>query len=555
MLNRVIQGCFPGGRPRVLQASPVPAASVRPQVAAPAQARPVASPAPILPGRPTPGALQPALRPGQAPRPILPVKLQPGALQPAMPPRPQVSQPIVPRPSAVQPQAGNAFALPANFTLKPRGSGQPLPEPIQQKMESFFNTSFADVRIQFGHEAPSIGALAFTHGTDLYFAPGQYNPQSTHGQQLLGHELTHVVQQRAGRVRNPLGAGVAVVQDPALEAEAERMGLQAATTSAPVQANRVVPEVVSRSSGQPLKIAPLLRKTASDQANPGAINVSPPTKAGQDSYQIVAGSRGQPIGWVMVHARGDSTIEVTDLKVEPSHRGQGLGGTLMASALQAGRQLGRSRVVLASQDDGSGRLTRWYQRMGFEHAGSNSFGYPKLEASITRALAGAAQAKMCSGTRGRPHQNRQGPQPEIRSTPFLNPSATIQPMWAKIAAKQPPPPKQVVQQPVHQQINYTWNIIPSARNHYNDKPYWIDFDQIKDDEALKDMVWNGCDFDIDGETQRINLGQAKSTKNANDKDWHILFRCNWAGNFQCTFTIWHCGPNQNQSTQGLGNKF
>ena len=87
-----------------------------------------------------------------------------------------------------------------------------------------------------GSEAPSIGALAFTHGTDLYFAPGQYNPRSSQGQQLLGHELTHVVQQRAGRVRNPLGSGVAVVQDPALEAEAERMGMQAAALNAPVQA-------------------------------------------------------------------------------------------------------------------------------------------------------------------------------------------------------------------------------------------------------------------------------------------------------------------------------
>ncbi len=158
-----------------------------------------------------------------------------------MPPRPQVPQPILPqaaRPSAVQPQAGNAFALPANFTLKPRGSGQPLPESIQKKMESFFNTTFADVRVHVGHEAPSIGALAFTHGADLYFAPGQYNPQSTHGQRLLGHELAHVVQQRAGRVRNPMGAGVAVVQDPALEDEAERMGLHAATSALPIQAKQ-----------------------------------------------------------------------------------------------------------------------------------------------------------------------------------------------------------------------------------------------------------------------------------------------------------------------------
>jgi len=150
-----------------------------------------------------------------------------------------VSQPILPQratPAAVQPHAGDAFALPANFTLKPRGNGQPLPEPIQKKMESFFNTSFADVRVHVGPEASSIGALAFTHGTDLYFAPGQYNPQTTQGQQLLGHELTHVLQQRAGRVRNPLGSGVAVVQDRALEAEAERMGLRAASATVPVQA-------------------------------------------------------------------------------------------------------------------------------------------------------------------------------------------------------------------------------------------------------------------------------------------------------------------------------
>lgn len=96
-------------------------------------------------------------------------------------------------------------------------------------MESFFNTSFADVRVHVGAQASSIGALAFTHGSNLYFAPGQYNPGTPQGQQLLGHELTHVVQQRAGRVRNPFGSGVAVVQDRGMEAEADRMGMLAAS--------------------------------------------------------------------------------------------------------------------------------------------------------------------------------------------------------------------------------------------------------------------------------------------------------------------------------------
>lgn len=115
------------------------------------------------------------------------------------------------------------------------GSGKPLPDAVQRKMEGFFGTSFADVRVHVGTAAPAIGALAFTRGNDIYFAPGQYDPSRPQGQQRLGHELTHVVQQRQGRVRNPFGTGIAVVMDPALEAEAERKGrLATMATAAPI---------------------------------------------------------------------------------------------------------------------------------------------------------------------------------------------------------------------------------------------------------------------------------------------------------------------------------
>ena len=112
--------------------------------------------------------------------------------------------------------------------LQPRSGGWTLPKEVQRKMEQALGADFSDVRVFVGSEATSIGALAFTWGSNLHFAPGQYNPHTPQGQFLLGHELAHVVQQRSGRVSNPFGSGVAVVQDAALEAEADRLGRIAA---------------------------------------------------------------------------------------------------------------------------------------------------------------------------------------------------------------------------------------------------------------------------------------------------------------------------------------
>jgi hypothetical protein len=113
-------------------------------------------------------------------------------------------------------------------SLAPNSGGWPLPRDLQAKMERALGASFSDVRVHVGPQAAAIGAVAFTWGSNIHFAPGQYNPHTSQGQILLGHELVHVVQQRAGRVTNPFGDGVAVVQDDHLEAEADRLGRQAA---------------------------------------------------------------------------------------------------------------------------------------------------------------------------------------------------------------------------------------------------------------------------------------------------------------------------------------
>ncbi|MBE9206283.1 DUF4157 domain-containing protein [Nostoc sp. LEGE 06077] len=83
-----------------------------------------------------------------------------------------------------------------------RSSGQPLTESIRQPMEQAFGTDFSGVKVHTDAQSDqlnqSIQAKAFTTGQDIFFRQGAYDPGSRAGQELLGHELAHVVQQRGG---------------------------------------------------------------------------------------------------------------------------------------------------------------------------------------------------------------------------------------------------------------------------------------------------------------------------------------------------------------------
>jgi hypothetical protein len=120
-------------------------------------------------------------------------------------------------------------AVPAE-ALSASGGGAAMPAAVQAKMEHAFGADLSAVRIHEGPQAASIGAAAYTRGTDIHFAPGHYDPSSERGQELLGHELTHVVQQSHGRVSAPVqGKGaVTINSDAGLEHEADVLGARAA---------------------------------------------------------------------------------------------------------------------------------------------------------------------------------------------------------------------------------------------------------------------------------------------------------------------------------------
>ncbi|MGD9928924.1 MAG: DUF4157 domain-containing protein [Mangrovibacterium sp.] len=112
-------------------------------------------------------------------------------------------------------------------------SGQPLPREIGSEMGGKMGADFSGVRIHTDAHAiqmnRELGALAFTHGNDIYFNSGTFQPESREGKHLLAHELTHVVQQggnsesRISMQPAPETAGLEVQETPSAEKSDESL--------------------------------------------------------------------------------------------------------------------------------------------------------------------------------------------------------------------------------------------------------------------------------------------------------------------------------------------
>jgi hypothetical protein len=85
------------------------------------------------------------------------------------------------------------------------GGGQPLPRGVRREMEGAFGADFSGVRVHGDGPASQLNAgmsaTAFTVGRDIFFRSGQPDYGQPAGQELLAHELTHVVQQGGGSAR------------------------------------------------------------------------------------------------------------------------------------------------------------------------------------------------------------------------------------------------------------------------------------------------------------------------------------------------------------------
>ncbi|MCL2780371.1 MAG: DUF4157 domain-containing protein [Actinomycetia bacterium] len=86
-----------------------------------------------------------------------------------------------------------------------RGGGSALPDPVRRRMEAGFGGSLGAVRVHTDERAAKLSramsAHAFTTGRDIFFAPGQYAPDTPAGERILAHELAHTRQDDASAHR------------------------------------------------------------------------------------------------------------------------------------------------------------------------------------------------------------------------------------------------------------------------------------------------------------------------------------------------------------------
>ncbi len=117
-------------------------------------------------------------------------------------PMPEEDEELQMKPIVQRIGEGNSMTAAPEFEAsiqQAKSGGQPLANTIREPMEQAFGTDFSGVKVHTDTQShqlnQSINAQAFTTGQNIFFRQDVYSPNSREGQELLAHELTHVVQQ------------------------------------------------------------------------------------------------------------------------------------------------------------------------------------------------------------------------------------------------------------------------------------------------------------------------------------------------------------------------
>lgn len=248
----------------------------------------------------------------------------------------------------------------------------PLPESVQARMEQTLGEDFSSVKInQQSSEAAQMGALAYTNGENVHFAPGMYNPHTASGQELIGHELTHVKQQRQGRVQPGIQAkGLSLNNDRALEAEADHFGKSAATSSSELYIPR---------SG-------LGKSATSKSTSGGVVQMKPDTDYGEFKTTTYTDVSNYGVE-IELEFHPNTKVDATKIGLTQTVKGQSEGKNDVFSPTRANRQTSDGTYIDRIDERnnpvyGGGQLKAKQKLMNTAASGGNfSLGYRKKDSS------------------------------------------------------------------------------------------------------------------------------------------------------------------------------
>ncbi len=179
-----------------------------------------------------------------------------------------------------------------------KSGGAALPKDTRAGMEARLGHAVKDdVRVHTGaaaeRSAQGLGARAYTVGSDVVFGAGEFAPGTDHGDDLLAHELAHVVQHdETGQPANP---GRLNPRGHASEQQA-----QAASQGQPTALN-AAPAGIARAVGDNEPAAPVV-----DEAQvPAAVPGSPTVTAAKPEITVEDIERDKAI---------DDAIEIADTR-------------------------------------------------------------------------------------------------------------------------------------------------------------------------------------------------------------------------------------------------
>ncbi|MEO1763518.1 MAG: DUF4157 domain-containing protein [Cyanobacteria bacterium J06629_18] len=197
-----------------------------------------------------------------------------------------------------------------------RGSGQGLAENVRQPMEQAFGADFSGVKVHTDGQADvlnrSLNSRAFATGQDIFFKQGEYQPGSRGGQELLAHELTHVVQQGGGvqtQVQRECGIDESCIEEPNASYVPQEFSKQ---MSSPIKNTR---EQIQQDNSWQFFDNPILN-TITDNTISGATGLfekANPTKINMPTFQNALIKLGGMKGW-------DASLKMEDVLSFPASK-------------------------------------------------------------------------------------------------------------------------------------------------------------------------------------------------------------------------------------------